>query len=357
MSKMAPINSAEVVPTKIVRYRELGKLPRVFFLVFVCLVVVVALNYVFGFGIGGIYMMNWCYYFVLIGLLLPFVFLSFPMRKGKFGKIPWYDYLVAVLACVIPAYFSFYALEMEEMAWATYATPLNWSLAFILFILVLESARRTTGTVFLVVTLIFALYPLPIISHNLPELFMGIGFSFPQLIGHHIFGSEGILGIPMKVVGEILIGFLFLAGLLIKTGAGDFFLNLALSVAGHTRGGPAKVAVIGSAFFGSLSGSVFANIVGTGSITIPAMKRTGYPAYYAGAVEACSSTGGVLMPPVMGAVAFVMAALTEISYATIMVAAFIPHPINHRNNSLSSEPSFLPNHCQQEKESAGIKWS
>jgi TRAP transporter 4TM/12TM fusion protein len=136
--------------------------------------------------------------------------------------------------------------------------------------------------------------------------------------------NEGLMGIPMQVVGGILIGFLLFAGILIKTGAGDFFLRLAMVVGGATRGGMAKVAVIGSALFGSLSGSVFSNIVGTGSITIPGMKKGGYPPHYAGAIEAVASTGGVLMPPVMGAVAFIMASLTGIPYAKIMVAAAIP---------------------------------
>jgi TRAP transporter 4TM/12TM fusion protein len=132
------------------------------------------------------------------------------------------------------------------------------------------------------------------------------------------------LGIPMKVIGELLIGFLLFAGLLIKTGAGEFFLNLAFALTGRFRGGPAKVAVISSGFFGSLSGSIFANIIGTGSVTIPAMKKAGFSPHFAASVEACASTGGVLMPPVMGAVAFVMAALTDIPYGKICIAAFIP---------------------------------
>src|SRR5699024_1740769 len=108
------------------------------------------------------------------------------------------------------------------------------------------------------------------------------------------------------------------------TGGGEFFMNFASALMGKSRGGPAKVAVISSGFMGSLSGSVISNVITTGSITIPTMKRTGYPPYYAAAVEACSSTGGALMPPVMGAVAFIMASFLGVPYATVMIAAFLP---------------------------------
>src|SRR5690606_23876985 len=112
------------------------------------------------------------------------------------------------------------------------------------------------------------------------------------------YSGDAMLGVVTRVVGETIIGFLILAGLLVATGAADFFLKLALSMLGMARGGPAKVAVIASGFFGSLSGSIFSNVIGTGSVTIPAMKRSGFPNHYAGALEACASTGGMLMPPV-----------------------------------------------------------
>jgi len=196
------------------------------------------------------------------------------------------------------------------------------TLAIILILLTLESARRAGGAIFGVITLIFTIYPL--FAQLLPGGLGGIGYTFPSMIGFHAFECEGLLGLPMKVIGQILLGFLVFAAMLLGTGAGDFFLNLALSLAGRFRGGPAKVAVIASGFFGSMSGSIISNVAATGSVTIPAMKRTGYPPHYAGAIEACASTGGVLMPPVMGAAAFIMASLLEIPYATIIMAAFIP---------------------------------
>ncbi|HBM40373.1 MAG TPA: C4-dicarboxylate ABC transporter permease, partial [Sulfitobacter sp.] len=138
------------------------------------------------------------------------------------------------------------------------------------------------------------------------------------------FRTEGLMGITTKIVAEIVLGFLVFAGVLIATGAGQFFIDLANAGFGKYRGGPAKVSIVASAFFGSLSGSIFSNIAGTGSITIPTMKKVGYPPHYAGAIEACASTGGVVMPPVMGAIAFVMAITIGVDYATVMVAAILP---------------------------------
>src|SRR5690606_11238819 len=153
---------------------------------------------------------------------------------------------------------------------------------------------------------------------------MGIPYDYESMIAAHVFRAEGMMGITTKIVAEIVLGFLVFAGVLIATGAGTFFIDLANSGFGRYRGGPAKVSVVASAFFGSLSGSIFSNIAGTGSITIPAMKKGGYPGHYAGAVEACASMGGVVMPPVMGAIAFVMAITIGVDYATVLVAAILP---------------------------------
>jgi TRAP transporter 4TM/12TM fusion protein len=316
---------SQIEPVEKINRRDLEPLTRYFFYLSTGLTVAFGIFYIFGLSIAGFSFMNWSYYYILMGLLLPFVFLSFPMfptAKHKPGKVPWYDLAAAILAFAIPIYFSTIATEIDNQGWSMSPSPLLLVLAIILCTLVLESARRTGGYVFSLVTLFFTIYPL--FAALVPGTFKGVSFSFPAAIGHHIYGAEGILGIPMKVIGELLIGFLLFAGLLIKTGAGEFFLNIAFALTGHFRGGPAKVAVISSGLFGSLSGSIFANIIGTGSVTIPAMKKAGFAPHFAGSVEACASTGGVLMPPVMGAVAFVMAALTDIPYGKICIAAFIP---------------------------------
>ncbi|MDI6616229.1 MAG: TRAP transporter fused permease subunit, partial [Syntrophaceae bacterium] len=152
----------------------------------------------------------------------------------------------------------------------------------------------------------------------------GKSFGFWRTVTYHGMGPESIIGIPMRVVGNLLIGFMIFAVALQHTGAGKFFLDFSLSLLGPLRGGAAKVSIMASALMGSISGSVISNVLGTGSVTIPAMKRTGFSARFAGAVEACASTGGIVMPPVMGAVAFVMAEVLQVPYVTIIITAAVP---------------------------------
>jgi TRAP transporter 4TM/12TM fusion protein len=304
------------------RYRDVGKIERFIFYFFTCLSIVFAVNYLFG-GLLGFNIIYISYYYILMGLLLPMVFFFFPATvKRQRGKIPWYDWIAAILACSIPIYFSTMGEAIWAKGWELYAPGYAVFLGLLLCILVLEAARRVGGISFVIIAFIFFIFPL--FAGYAPGIIKGTQLDLAKTISQHVFGPESLLGIPVRVIGELLIGFLILAAVLTRTGAGTFFLNLALAIAGHTRGGGAKVAVIASAFFGSLSGSALSNVASTGCITIPIMRSTGYAAYYAGAVEACASTGGILMPPVMGAVAFVMASLTGIPYSTIIVAAIIP---------------------------------
>ena len=158
----------------------------------------------------------------------------------------------------------------------------------------------------------------------MPGIFFGFNLSVMDTVAVHVFGDAGMIGLPSVIIGDILIGFLLFAGMLLATGAGEFFLKIAQALLGGFRGGPAKVAVVSSGFFGSLTGSSLSNVVATGSVTIPAMKRMGYSPELAGAIEACASTGGVFMPPIMGAGAFIMAELIQTPYLTIAMSAFIP---------------------------------
>ncbi len=158
----------------------------------------------------------------------------------------------------------------------------------------------------------------------MPGFLWGIHFSLPETICYHSMGVESIIGIPTRVVGNLLIGFLIFGVALVSTGGGNFFMDFAMSLLGHTRGGAAKVSVFSSAFMASLSGSVISNIVTTGSVTIPAMKKTGYTPRWAAAIEACASTGGTIMPPIMGAAGFLIASFLNIPYVHVMVAAFFP---------------------------------
>jgi TRAP transporter 4TM/12TM fusion protein len=200
-------------------------------------------------------------------------------------------------------------------------TTLDFVVAIILVCLVIELARRSQGTGMLVLGGMFVLYAL-------------FGEYLPMLIGHppysaiRIFGTymsvTGIYGEILGIVSTYIFVFILFGAILAATGVGEYLLTLSNFITGKTRGGPAKVATIGSGFFGSISGSSVANVVGTGSVTIPMMKRTGYKPYFAGAVEAAASTGGQIMPPVMGAGAFIMAELTDTPYSKIALAALIP---------------------------------
>ncbi|MBN8903893.1 MAG: TRAP transporter fused permease subunit, partial [Rhodospirillales bacterium] len=189
-------------------------------------------------------------------------------------------------------------------------------------LLALEGLRRAGGMVLFGMCTIFALFPL--FSDHMPGFLWGPGMDLAQTVRAHAMGVESIIGVPMRTVASLLVGFLVFGSALVVTGGGAFFMALATALMGRSRGGPAKVAVLSSGFFGSLSGSVISNVVTTGQLTIPTMKRVGYPAPYAGAVEACASTGGALMPPVMGAVAFIMAEFLNVPYSEVMLAAVIP---------------------------------
>ena len=186
----------------------------------------------------------------------------------------------------------------------------------------LEAVRRVGGPLLLGICVFFFAFPL--FADHMPGFLWGASSDFPSLLRLHAMGTESIIGVPMRVVAGLLIGFLLFGSALVATGGGEFFMTFATALMGKSRGGPAKVAILSSGLFGSLSGSVISNVVTTGQMTIPTMKRVGYPAAYAGAVEACASTGGALMPPVMGAVAFIMAEYLNISYATVMIAAVVP---------------------------------
>lgn len=273
------------------------------------------LAYLFGATFDDRRLLEGEYYWVFIGLFTAAAFVALPAHP-RIKRVPFYDLAAAAVALAISFFFATHAWDMVQAGWT------NVGLGAVIAVLMLELARRSGGTPFLLVMLVLGLYPL--VADYFPGLLMGIPYDFDRMIEAHVFRAEGMMGITTKIVAEIVLGFLVFAGVLIATGAGAFFIDLANAGFGRFRGGPAKVSVVASAFFGSLSGSIFSNIAGTGSITIPTMKKAGYPPHYAAAIEACASTGGVVMPPVMGAIAFVMAITIGVDYATVMIAAILP---------------------------------
>lgn len=302
-------------PSEVTRLGGLGSWQSVIFTLLCTLGLLLGLAYIFGFSAGGARLLEGEYYWVFIGLFSAAAFIALPAYAGQ-KKIPWYDLAAAVVVLAISLYFATHAWDMVQAGWY------NLPMGVVIWLLMMELSRRSGGIPFLLVVVVLGIYPL--VADHLPGLLMGIPYDFDRMIEAHVFRTEGMMGITTKIVAEIILGFLVFAGVLIATGAGQFFIDLANAGFGRYRGGPAKVSVVASAFFGSLSGSVFSNIAGTGSITIPTMKKVGYPPHYAGAIEACASTGGVVMPPVMGAIAFVMAITIGVDYATVMVASILP---------------------------------
>jgi TRAP transporter 4TM/12TM fusion protein len=263
------------------------------------------------------------YLYLLLSLFFSLTFLILPAtRTAPRDRVPWYDVALFLAAVLVPCYFAWNGLRILEEAWDFRApTEAVW-VGAALWALLLEAARRAGGIALFVLVLAFSLYP--VVAGEMPGPIAGFNLSFADTLRYHTMSVEAILGIPMRVFGTLIVGFIIFGEALQATGGGRFFNDLAMAMLGSFRGGPAKVSVVASGLFGSMSGSVVSNIVADGAITIPMMKRMGFRSEVAAAVEATASTGGALTPPVMGATAFVMASILGISYIDVAIAAAIP---------------------------------
>ncbi|WP_418315706.1 TRAP transporter permease [Piscinibacter sakaiensis] len=286
--------------------------------------IVLALNKILNLGFFVDYtLLDNAYLYYLAALLVGPVFLFLPAHsKASTDAVPWYDALCYLLSIAVFCYFAFNAHRILSEAWEFLAPTLAVWVAGVGWLLLLEATRRAGGTAVFVVVALISLYP--IFAGQMPGPISGLPQPFHTTAAYHFTSSESVLGIPMRAFGELVIGFVMFGAVLQYTGAAQFFNNLAFALFGQVRGGPAKVSIFASGLMGSVSGSVVSNVLTTGVVTIPAMKRTGFQPAYAGGVEACASTGGVLMPPIMGATAFVMAAFLGIPYATVVLAAIVP---------------------------------
>lgn len=261
---------------------------------------------------------------VFLGAVLCLVFLSIgPSPESDANRVPWYDAVLAALALATSVYlFAEIDRIAQRIALFDPLTPLDLFFGSVLLVLTLEATRRTVG-------LALALIVLGFLAYNL------WGDALPGVLGHGVidyrhfldilvFTTDGIFGVPVRVA----LTYVFLFGLfgtfLHHAGGGEFFYNAAASVSGASPGGPAKIAVVSSGLYGTISGSPTADVVTTGSVTIPMMKRLGYSGALAGGVEVAASTGGAIMPPVMGSASFLMAEYTGIPYQSIAVAAIVP---------------------------------
>ncbi|WP_317854689.1 TRAP transporter permease [Chakrabartyella piscis] len=250
---------------------------------------------------------------LFLGCVIVLIYLIYPRKKGgnqKVNYIPWYDWVLGIAGS---GSFFYYAMNLSTIvAKATRIGTLEVVLGIIGILVLAEACRRVTGIPILVVASCFVIYSFT------------TGLPLQRIVYNLFYTTTGVIGVPVGVCSTFIVLFIIFGAFLEATGISSFFISCANAIAGASAGGPAKVAVISSALCGMVSGSSVGNTVTTGSITIPMMKKTGYPAEFSGAVEAASSTGGQIMPPIMGAAAFLMAEMCGVPYASIIQKAILP---------------------------------
>ncbi|WP_291295564.1 TRAP transporter permease [Elioraea sp.] len=284
--------------------------------------------YTAGFGLPAEHWHNAIY----LGAVLGLIFLLFGAGKTdapgiipRLAGVPVTDWLLAALSLAAVFYLP---INFNELTFRI-GVPNTWDLIWgtILIVLVLEATRRSMGIVLPIIVMVFIFYGL--FGYLVPGVLAHPGASFGNFVSQLYMTQEGIFGIPIKVVASFVFHFVLFGVIATKMGLGQFFIDLATAAAGKYPGGPAKVSVLSSAFFGTISGSSIANTVTTGSLTIPAMMKIGYRGTFAGAVEAAASAGGQITPPIMGAAAFIMTEFLGVPYTTIIVAAIVPASMHY----------------------------
>jgi len=264
-----------------------------------------------------------------LGFALLIVFLNYPLfKKSHWGlkilyakdRIPIFDYITGIIAC-----FSAIYIAVDYIGITTrYGSPATRDIVVgtTLVVLLLEASRRVIGPALPIISILFSLYAF--LGPYMPDLIAFKGVSLNRFMGQMTMSTEGIYGIPLDVSATIVYLFVLFGAMLERAGAGKYFIQLALSLLGGFKGGPAKAAILGSGLTGLVSGSSIANIVTTGTFTIPLMKKVGYPAKKAAAIEVAASTDGQLAPPIMGAAAFIIAEYVNVPYVQVVKAAIIP---------------------------------
>lgn len=288
----------------------------------------------------------------MLMIALPLVFLAVPAGKGRYrqGAVPWFDIVAAIVGACAAAYTAYRYPELTE---AIGKRPLDGLIVGgIMAVLLIEGLRRTVGNI--LTSVVFFFLALALLGDQLPGDLQGRPIKLDHLIYYLGWDSTSVLGTPMRIVTTIVVAFVFFGRILFVSGGSEFFTDIAMVLMGKYRGGPAKISVFASSLFGSISGSTVSNVVTTGVITIPLMRRGGYQAHHAGAIEAVASTGGQLMPPVMGASAFLMAEFLQIPYTDVVLAALIPALLYYvalfiqadleaaKGNMKKIEPSEIP---------------
>lgn len=272
-------------------------------------------------GVRLLQMVNIKHHAIHVGAVLFLGFLLYPAHPSlSRTKVPWYDWIMAGLSALMPIY-----VFIRYIPWTSTGfqpTRLDIILGTLLILLVLECSRRIAGPALTILSIFFLIYGL--FGRNFPGVFRHRGYSWQRIVAYLTTDISGIYGTSIKVSSTFIVLFIIFGEVMNKCGMGQFFNDIANALAGHTKGGPAKVAVLASGFLGSINGSAVANVVTTGAFTIPLMKKTGYSKEFSGAVEATASVGGQLLPPIMGAAAFVMAETLGVKYGVIIRAAVLP---------------------------------
>ena len=256
-----------------------------------------------------------------LGLALAIVFVRYPFDGSKDRMtLPWYDALLALFGLAGGVYFVLVYGEIAENPFAN--RPKAFTIGIIIIPLVWEALRRTAGWSLTIVFTVFIAYGF--VGHLMPGMLKGVEQNNFALIAYLGTNNVALLGLPLKIIVLTVVLFIWMGQLLLYTGASEWFTDVAAALMGRSRGGSAKIAIVASGLFGSISGSAVSNVASTGVITIPLMRKAGYDAPSAAAIEAVASTGGQIMPPIMGAAAFLMAELLELSYTEIILAAIVP---------------------------------
>src|SRR5258706_383729 len=260
---------------------------------------------------------------VLAGLLAiatPLVFLhvSAAGERGR-AAVPWYDLAAAIVGSVAAAYL---AVRFPALSELTSKQPWDGLVAAgALLVLFLEGLRRTSGSALFYTTLAFI--ALAMFGGALPGEFAARSIPLPRLAYYLVWDSSAILGIAIKIIATVVVVYVFFGQVLLKAGGSAFFTDIAMALMGKYRGGPAKIAIVGSSLFGSISGNIVSNVMTVGTVTIPLMKRAGFRPHLAAAIEACASTGGQITPPVMGIAAFIMAEFLQVPFYEVALAAVV----------------------------------
>lgn len=309
------------------RARTLRGVWRVIFIIFGAIVVFLGINTVFDLRFFvGYHLFNFSLYYIVFGLLFSSSFLIYPIKRGM--KEPWatrffwVDVVMFILIFGMFMYFAWHGQDVIVKGWSRFAPIEAVVMATIAWCLLLESIRRIFGPVLFSVITIVSFYPL--IAAHMPGLLEGVGRPFDVTAMFHILSVQSAIGLLLRTYIEVVLGFIVFGIVVVETGGGKFFLNLALAMVGRMRGGTAKVAVLASAMFASINGQPMVNVLTTGAVTIPAMKKAGVEPHVAGAVEVCASTAGTFTPPIMGISAFIMASFLNVSYSVVALAAALP---------------------------------